>query len=518
MPSRRQADNDFELRYYRNFSGGINYYSGPRQVKDTESPNAINCDFKGASGVGGREGYTEIGSVTDDRTAIYGLSEFNSASTNQLIKFASDGTDIELYHSTGGAWTEVSGTTWTDENNIETVQGGSKLYIVNGTSNVMREWNGSAIGATSNGTKCKYLEYYDKRIWGVDETSTDTLNFSQQSSGTLGDFTGANAGTVTFQPGSGVEITGIKKFKDYLYVFLENAIYRLSPASAANTFTVELVTSSVGCVSHRSIVQVEEDLYFAGQDGIYSIGEVANYVSVRTTNKSLRVQTVYEATTEVNKRNIVGAYFNFKYHLFYSLFGGANDSVLVYDIRYQAWQDWRNIAAQDAHVTKGDDTTGERGIFFGTPTTGEVFQLHKGTSDNGTAITSTWFSKSFDEDVPDMMKLYFDHTFVFGDLGGSVDLTIIFNDSQTTFTQTVSQQRPQGGFGRDAFGKKPFGDATNTVTVTSYTNQPLRAKVKGQKFSVQYKVESTGQWRLDTIANSFQRFSHFKFPASLKLN
>lgn len=505
------------VKYYTDFAGGVNLYLGSRQIKDNETPDAVNCDFKGRAGVGNRQGFTQIGAVADSRTAVYGMSEFHTSSLDQLIKFVSNGSNVALYHSTDeGSWTAFTTTTFTDAKNIDAVQAGDKLYMVNGTSDVMREWTGSTINATSNGTKGTMPEYYDKRIWVIDDTSLDTLNFSGQYGTALGEFNHASAGTITIQPGSGKTIVGLKKFKNYLYAFLEDSIYRISPASAANTFTVELVTNNVGCVSGRSIAQVEEDVYFASYDGVYSLGEVANYTSVRTTNKSLRVQEVFDSMSGVSKGKLVGEYFNFKYHLFYPLYGGSNDSCLVYDIRYQAWQDWRGIAGQDA--TLYTTSTGTKGIYFGEPSTGKVHKLHSGTTDDGTAISSYWYSKSFDEGLADLMKLYFDTTFIFGDLGGTVTVKVIFNDSETSATDMVTQTKPQGGFGRNAFGRAAFGDAVNTVTVTQVVNQPQRLKAKGQKFAVQYFVSSSGQWRLDGISQKVQAFSHEKFPSANKLN
>ncbi len=48
-------EQDEIVKYYFDFSGGANLFLSPRQIKDTESPQTINCDFKGKGGVGNRE-------------------------------------------------------------------------------------------------------------------------------------------------------------------------------------------------------------------------------------------------------------------------------------------------------------------------------------------------------------------------------------------------------------------------------------------------------------------------------
>lgn len=515
-------ENQLVTKYRNDFSGGCNYFLGARQVRDKESPNAINCDFKGQTGVGNRLGYSQIGSVGSSRTEIFGMNEYHTSSIDQAIKFASNGSNVAIGYGTGGTWTFVTTTTFTDNVNMDSVQAGGNLYLFNGADD-MYYWDGSAIQSfTSEGVPALYGEYFDKRLWGVDPSNKDTLLFSvQYGDGTkplsfTNNGTSSNKGSLTFQPGSGKEISGIRKFKDYLYVFLTDSIYRVSTTSTINVFSVELITRSIGCVSHRSICQVGEDLFFAADDGVYSVGEVANYTSVRTTNKSARIQQVFDSLSSTNKSKLVGRYFNFKYHLFYSLFGTYNDSCVCYDVRYQGWQDWRNIAANDA--TTYTDSTNEVHFYFGEPTTGEVHELYSGSTDDGAAITSTWYSKSFDDDLPDITKLYFDTTFILGSISGTIYLSCIYNDTETLSSTTISQQRPQGGFGRDAFGKKAFGDATNTTTVIQYQNVPLRLKSKQQKFAVQYRISTTAQWRLDKIVQTFIPFNRFKFPAIYKLN
>jgi hypothetical protein len=514
----------WQSNYRDDFSGGVNLYFGSRQISDKESPDAVNCDFKGKSGVGNRQGYSEVGAVADSRTKIYGLNEFHTSALDQLIKFASNGANIELYYSTGGAWTEAAGTTFTNAINMDSVQAGSALYTGNGTD-AMKHWSGAAWGTTTNGTIGYYPEYFDKALWVVDETSKDTINVSGQwaaASSKLGDFTYAdpanlNAQTIQIKPGSGVEIRGLKNWKNAIWAFCYPfGIYKITTTTTANTYSVELITNAVGCVSHRSIAQVGEDLFFAADDGVYSLGDVANYTAVRTTNRSAKVQRIFDAMTGSMKIKLCAEYYNFKYHLFYSDSGTENTRCAAYDIRYKAWQDWTNMPAND--VTLYTDGSDEQNIYFGEPSTGQVNKMYDGTTDDGDSVSSYWYSKSFTEDVPDTLKLYYDSTFMFGAINGSVNISVIFDDTITSATKTLSQNKPQGGCGRDACGVVSAGDATNTETITIVVNTPQRLKAKGKKFSIQYKIASTNDWRLDSISQYFMPMDHFAYPSANKLN
>jgi hypothetical protein len=526
MAVKSKNEGKLQKRYRDNFSGGWNAYLGVRQIKDNESPEMTNVDFIGKGGIGNRQGYTEIESPLTYTSGIKGMGSLHTASIHQLIAFKSSGGATVLSHSTdGGAWTNVTTTTFAGNLDIDFCQAAGKLYTGNG-SNVMREWTGTAWADTSNGTVGYYPTYYNQRLWVVDETNADRLNFSGQYSeqlltggglvNKLGDFADATAGWISFKFGSGAEITGLRVFKDSLYVFLRDSIYKIAPATAANTFTITQITNSVGCVSNRSIAQVEEDLFFAGDDGVYALGEVANYVSVRTTNKSAKIKEVFDNMTSTNKQKLTAEYFNFKYHLFYSLFGTSNDSCIGFDIRYQGWVDWRNMPANDTCVY--EDSTGDRRLYIGHPTNSEVYKLYTGATDNGAAITSTWYSKSFDDEIPDIQKVYFDHTFIFGAINGTVNISVIFNDSEVSANKSLSQVTPQGGFGRDAFGVKSFGSSSNTTTIiTSYRGVPVRLRASKKKFAVQYKLSTTGVWRLDNITTTFKPLSHYAFPSIYKI-
>lgn len=526
----------FKENYHTSFTGGKDTYLGVRQIKDNESPDTVNTDFKGASGIGNREGYAQVGVVTDSRTAIYGLAEYHTSSKDQLVKFASNGSTIKAYFSTGGSWTVATGNTFTDLKNVDTIQAtiavtvptpaspqstDGVLFTFNGTD-AMQKFDGAAVAAHTGGTKGLYGAYFDKRLWCVDETYFDTLNVSTQSYDVANalsftaDGTATTPLSLTFLPGSGKVITGMKKFKTSLYIFFSDAIYKIDPSSTANQYNIALVTNSVGCVSHRSIDQVEEDLFFAADDGIYSLGEVANFTSIRTTNKSARIQGLFDALSGANKAKLVGVYLNFKYHLFYSQFGADNDTCAPYDIRYKGWLDWHNIAAQEAIAFTNSST--EREIYFGEPTTGKIHKLGAGAiDDDGVAIAWHHYTKSFDQKLPDVTKLYFDTTWVFSSISGTVKVTVIFNDSEIASTTTITAIKPQGGFGNGAFGRNVFGGGVNTVIVTNVQNVPLRMKAKGQKFAVQYLVSSSDSAILNTIGQRFSIIPN-KFPSANKIS
>lgn len=516
----------FKKQFRDKFAGGWNSFLGVRQIQDDEFPDGLNLDFKGKGGIGNRKGYSIVGAAATYTSGVKGMGALHTATLHQALAFKSDGANVVLSHSTdGGAWTNVADTF--ANVNIDGCQAASNFYVGNGTD-VMKHWDGAAWNTTTNGTKGFYPTYYNQRIWVVDETNPDRINFSGQYSeqlltggalvNKLGDFSDATAGWISFKYGSGAEVMGLRVFKDSLYVFLRDSIYRINPATAANTFTITQITNSVGCVSHRSISQVEEDLFFAGDDGVYALGEVANYVSVRTTNKSAKIQGVFDNLTAARKADLVGKYFDFKYHLFYSEGGVVNDKVVAYDVRYDGWLPWSNISANSALMYR--DSNNANYLYFGHPTTSEVYKMYDGVTDDGAIISSYWVSKSYDDGLPDVMKVFFEHTFVFGLLNGTLDLRVIFDDSEVAASESISQVRPTGGFGAATFGRKPFGVYTNTITtINNIRGVPLRMSASDKKFAVQYKISGSGtDWRLDNITTTYKQLSHYAFPSQYRIN
>jgi hypothetical protein len=512
----------------KDWTGGLNPYLGVRQIKDNESPDMANCDFYGKGGVGSRLGYTKVGTTSTYTTAGWGLGTLHTNTYHQMLKFIDNGVNVVLATSTdGAAWSNVTGTTFVQKN-IDGCQAAGSFYIGNG-SDAMKHWDGAAWNVTTNGTLGYYPTFYNNRIWVVDETYPERINFSGQwgasdnaesggtTSSTLGSFSDATAGWISFRYGSGTRVKGLKVFKNALYVFLSDAIYSVAPASAADTFTVTLITNSVGCVSHRSIAQVEEDLMFAADDGVYSLGEVANYTSVRTTNKSAKVIEIFNALDGGAKAELCAEYYNFKYHLFYSSDNTTNNACIVYDIRYKGWMKWTGMNGMAA--TLYEDSNGDITLNFLDAGNAEVYEMYSGSTDNGTDISSYYYTKSFDEDLPDTLKVYFDHTFIFQTLNGTVSLRVIYNDLEVAVTKSFSQLNPIGGMARQPMGYGAMGIVLNGDTsVTNYIGTPRRFRSSKKRFAVQYKISSSDQWQLDTITTTFKPLSHYSFPSLYKLN
>ena len=87
-------------------------------------------------------------------------------------------------------------------------------------------------------------------------------------------------------------IVGLKVFREDLFIFCENRIFKLSGTSSAN-FAVTPVTRNIGCVNGDTIQEFAGDLIFLGPDGLRTIAGTARIGDVELGTISSNVQTLF---------------------------------------------------------------------------------------------------------------------------------------------------------------------------------------------------------------------------------
>jgi len=88
-------------------------------------------------------------------------------------------------------------------------------------------------------------------------------------------------------------ITGLKVFRDDLFIFCENRIFKLSGSSSSN-FAVTAVTRDIGCVNGFTIQEFAGDLIFLGPDGLRTIAGTARIGDVELGTISSNVQSLFK--------------------------------------------------------------------------------------------------------------------------------------------------------------------------------------------------------------------------------
>jgi hypothetical protein len=181
-------------------------------------------------------------------------------------------------------------------------------------------------------------------------------------------------------------ITGLFAFNQNMFVFKDRSIWQMIYTGLndqkLNTYRAEKVVAGVGCVSNSSIQDVQGNLVFLGQDGIYQ------FDGVRATKISDRIQKTLDSVVSGRKRHAVSCHWREKslYMLAVTTAGSAtNNLVIVWDYKNDSWWIWDDIEAVSMFAIP-DALSGEQ-IYF-VDLGGRVFQLGIGHNDNGGTITA----------------------------------------------------------------------------------------------------------------------------------
>ena len=105
------------------------------------------------------------------------------------------------------------------------------------------------------------------------------------------DFTSGNgAGSIKVDD----TITGLKVFRDSLFIFCENRIFKLT-GSTTSDFRVVPVTRNIGCINGDTIQEFGGDLVFLGPDGLRTIAGTQNIGDTELGTISRNVQSIFDA-------------------------------------------------------------------------------------------------------------------------------------------------------------------------------------------------------------------------------
>ena len=119
-------------------------------------------------------------------------------------------------------------------------------------------------------------------------TTSSTLVFSEQYDED-GFVVNDGAGSINVDD----TIVGLKVFRDNLFIFCENRIFKLTGSALAN-FAVEPVTRNIGCVNGNTIQEFAGDLIFLGPDGLRTVAGTARIGDVELGTISKNVQSLFD--------------------------------------------------------------------------------------------------------------------------------------------------------------------------------------------------------------------------------
>lgn len=107
---------------------------------------------------------------------------------------------------------------------------------------------------------------------------------------------GSGAGSIVVDS----PITGLVSFRETLYIFSEERIYKLT-GDSSSSFTVTPVTRSIGCRNGWTIKEFAGDIIFLGPDGLRTVAGTEKIDDVELGTISKPVQELFEGLTDVDE-------------------------------------------------------------------------------------------------------------------------------------------------------------------------------------------------------------------------
>ena len=407
---------------------------------------------------------------------------------------AARGTSIYSATAGGSSWTSRdSGRTSASKYNFEryNFDGNSKLIVVDG-ANAPTFFN-TSMSATdvsnSDVAGSKFVVAFRSHMFYAGKSTTpQTLVFSQPFDE---DAFGSGAGSIKVDD----TITGLKVFRENLFIFCENRIFKLS-GSTSSDFAISAVTRDIGCINGDTIQEFAGDLIFLGPDGLRTVAGTARIGDVELGTISSNVQSIFDDNlSSASEFESVVIPDRTQYRIFFTKDTVAKNSTkgVACVLKGQAFEfsELRGIrpASTDGFVKAGDVI-----ILHGDYDNGYVYRQESGNTFDGTAINAKYRS-------PDM---------TFGDAGirKHMQRVIINYAPESTIDadlflrydyEAKDSARP-AAYELDSsdiaavYGVTSYGSSSSGFGTYGGASQPLvRQAVEGSGFAIALRVNDGGE-------------------------
>ena len=446
-------------------------------------------------------GYRRINGLSKYVNAV--VPQTSSASEKVLmvatfgdLVVAARGEKIFSATAGGSSWTErdtgrtSAGTYAFERFNFD---GNSKLIVVDG-ANAPTVFN-AAMSATdvsnSDVAGSKFVTAFKNHMFYAGKSTTpQTLVFSQPFDEDAFS-SGSGAGSIKVDD----TITGLKVFRDNLFVFCENRIFKLSGSSSSD-FAVSAITRDIGCINGNTIQEFAGDLIFLGPDGLRTVAGTARIGDVELGTISSNVQSIFDDNlSSASEFQSVVIPDRTQYRIFFTKSGTAQNSTkgVACVLKGQAFEfsELRGIkpASTDSFVQAGNVL-----VLHGDYANGYVYRQEQGNTFDGTAINAKYRS-------PDM---------TFGDAGirKHMQRVIVNYAPESTIDadlflrydyESADSARP-AAYELDStdiaavYGTSTYGTSSSLVGTYGGASQPLvRQAVEGSGFAVALRVNDGGE-------------------------
>ena len=300
---------------------------------------------------------------------------------------------------------------------------------------------------------------------------------------------GSGAGSVKVDD----TIVGLKVFRDALFIFCENRIFKLTGSSLAN-FAVTPITRNIGCINGKTIQEFAGDLIFLGPDGLRTVAGTQNIGDVNIGTISGNVQSIFDDNildSSVFESVVIPE--KTQYRLFFTKTAGLESRtegiicVLKKQQNGQQAYEFSKIkgikpACTDSFIEQGNILILHGGF------DGYIYRQEEGDDFNGTAINAKYRSSDLTMDDPGIRK-HMQRVIVNFKPESTIDADLFVRydyesaESSRPAAYPLDSSQIAGIYGLSTYGSPTYGGAS----------QPLvRQPVEGSGFAVALRVNDGG--------------------------
>ncbi len=393
-------------------------------------------------------------------------------------------------------WTQRdTGRTSADKYDFErfNFDGNEKLICVDGV-NAPVVFNSSMTAtdvSESTVAASKFVAAFRNHMFYAGKSSTPSTVVFSEPFDEDGFNSGDGAGSINVDD----TIVGLKVFRDNLFIFCENRIFKLTGSGLSN-FAVEPVTRNIGCVNGNTIQEFAGDLIFLGPDGLRTVAGTARIGDVELGTISKNVQSLFdENITDSSLFESVVIPDKTQYRIFFTkdTVSAKRTRGVICVMKGDGFEFSESLgikpSCSDTHVEAGDVIVIHGGF------DGYVHRQEKGNTFDGTAILGRYRSPDLNFGDVGVRKTM--HRVILNykpEANISADLLLRYDNDSVGASRPAAYSLTTATVGAQ-YGSAVYSTSSSTTQfVYGGGSQPLvRQPVEGSGFTVALKVDDSGE-------------------------
>ena len=247
----------------------------------------------------------------------------------------------------------------------------------------------------SGSTKAKFCTIHDQHlVVAGDPTTPNTIYYSGTND--IDSFSSTGSGSITLED----KVVGLKSFRNELYIFCQNSIFKLQNINDSNSVAVVPVTKNVGCLDGKTIQEIAGDLIFLAPDGFRTVAGTSRIGDVELGTISQAIQPIInDIATNADTLQFSSVVLRNKsqYRMFYSTTSTSQFTAkgVIGTLRTTGFEWSETLGIVAPAITSGFTSSGVEKVYHG-DRDGKIYNHNTGNSFNGTAVEAEYQSPDYD--------------------------------------------------------------------------------------------------------------------------